>query len=279
MHRSLPKIDELLTFAPKNSSFPLCADCFPSVWHVPFQSPSLLLIKKISYRLFSFFVRRSTISFSTSFVTLQKKLQCTYCFLICEHLTFPFQEMAEETKKVEAAVAPPPEPEKDIAEEKVVVPPPAEEKPDDSKALVVTEKAEPTAKGGSHERDAFLARLETEKRISLIKAWEESEKAKAENKAARNLSTISSWENSKKASIEAEIKKIEEDLEKKKAAYAEKLKNKIALLHKQAEEKRAMTEAKKGEDLLKAEETAAKYRATGLAPKTVFSRAVGCFGA
>jgi hypothetical protein len=30
--------------------------------------------------------------------------------------------------------------------------------------------------------DAFLERVATEKRISLIKAWEENEKAKAENK-------------------------------------------------------------------------------------------------
>lgn len=30
--------------------------------------------------------------------------------------------------------------------------------------------------------DAVLARVETEKRMSLIKAWEESEKTQAENK-------------------------------------------------------------------------------------------------
>lgn len=62
----------------------------------------------------------------------------------------------------------------------------------------------------------------------------------------------------------------QEQLEKKKGEYAEKLKNKIAALHKAAEEKKAMIEAKKGEDLLKAEEIAAKYRATGTAPKKLF---------
>lgn len=67
----------------------------------------------------------------------------------------------------------------------------------------------------------------------------------------------------------------QEALEKKKAEYAEKMKNKIALLHKEAEEKRAMVEARRGEEVLKAEEMAAKYRATGLAPKKIF----GCFGA
>lgn len=65
----------------------------------------------------------------------------------------------------------------------------------------------------------------------------------------------------------------QEDLERKKAEYVEKLKNKIALIHKDAEEKRATTEARRGEDLLKAEELAAKYRATGTSPKKL----LGCF--
>lgn len=67
----------------------------------------------------------------------------------------------------------------------------------------------------------------------------------------------------------------QEDLEKKKAEYAEKMKNKVAMVHKAAEEKRAFTEAKRGEDILKAEEVAAKYRASGLSPIKLF----GCFGA
>ena len=58
-----------------------------------------------------------------------------------------------------------------------------------------------------------------------------------------------------------------EKLEKKKAEYKEQMKNKIALIHKEAEEKRAMIEAKRAEDLLRAEEAAAKYRTTGKAPK------------
>lgn len=65
----------------------------------------------------------------------------------------------------------------------------------------------------------------------------------------------------------------QEHLEKKKAEHAEKLKNKIALIHKSAEEQRAAIEAKRGEDNLKAEELAAKYRATGSAPKKL----LGCF--
>nr|XP_010908427.1 remorin isoform X2 [Elaeis guineensis] len=190
----------------------------------------------------------------------------------------------EESKKVEAegsseTAPPPPEPTKDVAEEKAVIPPPSEEKADDSKALDVVEKVADTptekSRGGSTERVAQLTRLETEKRMSLIRAWEENEKVKVENKAAKQMSSITAWENSKKAATEAELKAKEEELEKKKAEYAEKMKNKVAMIHKTAEEKRAIVEAKCGEDILKAEEMAAKYRSTGLAPKKLF----GCFGA
>lgn len=181
---------------------------------------------------------------------------------------------------------PPQELPKDVAEEKTVIPPPpssapvpaptpAEHKTDDSKALVLVEKVpeagEAKSSEGSVNRDAVLAKVATEKRVSLIKAWEESEKSKAENKAHKKFSSVVAWENSRKASVEAELKKIEENLEKKKAEYIEKMKNKIALLHKEAEEKRAIIEAKRGEELLKAEETAAKYRATGTAPKKLLS--------
>ncbi|XP_065000968.1 remorin-like [Musa acuminata AAA Group] len=187
--------------------------------------------------------------------------------------------MAEEKPaKVEeegpsGAAPPQPEAVKDVEEEKTAIVPAPEEKPDDSKALVAVEKVEDssTEKGsGSNDRDAALARVATEKRLSLIKAWEENEKVKAENKAIKKISSISAWEKSKKADVEAELKKKEEELEKKKAEYAEQVKNKLALIHKQAEEKRAIAEAKHGEEALKAEEKAAKYRATGLAPKKIF---------
>ncbi|XXG45285.1 hypothetical protein AAC387_Pa02g0407 [Persea americana] len=199
----------------------------------------------------------------------------------------------EESKKVEveapsqpveaeappATPPPPPAPvevsPKDVTEEKTVIPSPTTvEKVDDSKAIAVIDKvSSEKSSGGSIDRDAVLARVETEKRMSLIKAWEESEKTQAENKAHKKLSTIISWENTKKATVEAQLKTIEEKLEKKKAEYAEKMKNKIAIIHKEAEEKRAMVEAKRAEEMLKAEEMAAKYRATGLAPKKLF----GCF--
>ncbi|KAK7394798.1 hypothetical protein VNO78_15338 [Psophocarpus tetragonolobus] len=85
--------------------------------------------------------------------------------------------------------------------------------------------------------------------------------------AQKQLSAIASWENSKKATLEAELKKNEEQLEKKKAEYGERMKNKLALVHKEAEEKRAVVQAKLGEGVLKVEEIAARYRATGTIPK------------
>ncbi|KAI8030014.1 hypothetical protein LOK49_LG01G01472 [Camellia lanceoleosa] len=189
----------------------------------------------------------------------------------------------EEPKNLLETQTPAPEPTteapKDVAEHKSLIPlpPPEANKADDSKALATVETildtGEQKSSEGSVNRDAVLARVATEKRLSLIKAWEESEKSKAENKAHKKVSAIVAWENSKKATVEAELKKIEEKLENLKAAYVEKMKNKLALLHKAAEEQRAMIEAKRGEDLLKAEEIAAKYRATGTAPKKL----LGCF--
>ncbi|XP_039067618.1 remorin-like isoform X2 [Hibiscus syriacus] len=194
----------------------------------------------------------------------------------------------EEPKKVDSVTPsepPLPAPElteapKDVAEEKSVITlPPTEEieKPAESTESTALEKAaEPTEEQSTESsvsRDAVLARVETEKRISLIKAWEESEKTKAENKAYKKLSSIDAWENSKKAALEAELKRVEEKIEKQRAEYVEKMKNNVALIHKEAEEKKAIVEAKRGEELLKAEETAAKYRTSGTTPKKV----LGCF--
>ncbi|EXC06847.1 hypothetical protein L484_017313 [Morus notabilis] len=211
----------------------------------------------------------------------------------------------------------------DVGLEKAVVPPPPQPptqvKAEESKSLAVVEKTpEPLVKkpsGGSIDRDIALAEVEKEKRLSYIKAWEESEKTKAENnllaaffdwmdqdegdisdndflpidltaekkitqlikhvinRAQKKLSSVGAYENSKKAALEAKLRKKEEELEKKKAEYAEKMKNKVALIHKEAEEKRAAVEAIRREELLKAEELAAKYRATGNTPK----KFLGCF--
>ncbi|KAI4340875.1 hypothetical protein MLD38_025671 [Melastoma candidum] len=120
---------------------------------------------------------------------------------------------------------------------------------------------------------AALARVETEKKLSLIRAWEESEKAKA-NTISRSFDVaLPASENFVNVLLSVSPSAYQENLEKKKTEYAEKMKNKMALVHKAAEEKRAAVEAKKGEELLKAEEMAAKYHATGQVPK----KSVGCF--
>ncbi|KAI3793027.1 hypothetical protein L1987_35639 [Smallanthus sonchifolius] len=182
----------------------------------------------------------------------------------------------EDAKKVEVEPECPLEPPVATHEdEKAIVPVeplfPEEKPTDDTKALSIVEKpaevCEEKPLDSSVNRDDVLAKVATEKKEALIKAWEESEKSKAENKAQQKLTSIGAWENSKKAELEAELKKLEENLEKKKAKYIEKMKNKIVLIHKKAEEKRALTEARRGEELLKAEELAAKCRATGETPK------------
>lgn len=63
---------------------------------------------------------------------------------------------------------------------------------------------------------------------------------------------------------------MQEKLEKKKAEYAEKMKNKIASIRKETEGKKAIIEAKQSKEVLKAEEKASKYRSAGLTPKKIW---------
>ncbi|KAJ8766160.1 hypothetical protein K2173_021677 [Erythroxylum novogranatense] len=162
-------------------------------------------------------------------------------------------------------------PEKAVHEDKISTPP--------QETVVHEERnaanpAPETSSGGSVDREVVLAKVETEKRFSLIKAWEENEKAKIDNKAHKKMATIGAWENTKRVSVEAQFKRVEEKMEKKKAEYAEKMNNRVAEIHKTAEEKKALAEAKRGEEFFKIEETSAKYRARGHIPKNFF----GCFG-
>ncbi|KAG2375688.1 uncharacterized protein HKW66_Vig0161580 [Vigna angularis] len=95
------------------------------------------------------------------------------------------------------------------------------------------------------------------------------------DRAYKKHSSVELWEDSKKASIEAELKKIEENLERKKAECVEKMKNKVAEIHRLAEEKRACVDAQKSEEFLEVEETAAKFRSRGVTPRKFFA----CFSA
>ncbi|KAI3707022.1 hypothetical protein L6452_25183 [Arctium lappa] len=162
---------------------------------------------------------------------------------------------------------------KDIASsektESKSTPPPPEPK-STSVAAEPPEKPKP-GHGGD---DAGLEIVVTEKRMALIKAWEENEKTKADNKAYTKVLAIGAWENSKRAVVEADLKKIEVDIENEKVKQREIMKMKMATLHKEAEEKRAAIEAKKGQDIINAEQLAAKFHATGTLPSKLFK----CFG-
>jgi hypothetical protein len=94
------------------------------------------------------------------------------------------------------------------------------------------------------------------------------------NRSTRDEAKIAAWESTQKQKAEVKLRKAEEVLEKQKAKYLERMQNEIAAAHKSAQERRAMVEAKRGEAFLKAEETAAKIRATGIFPKKF-----GCFSA
>ncbi|XLS90188.1 hypothetical protein HN51_066196, partial [Arachis hypogaea] len=90
-------------------------------------------------------------------------------------------------------------------------------------------------------------------------------------KAYKKLSAVGLWESKKKTSVEAQLKIIEENLKRKKAAYAEKMKNKIADIHRSAEEKRAMVKAQKREEFIELEEITAKFCSSGRTPAKFFA--------
>ncbi|KAH7285415.1 hypothetical protein KP509_33G027200 [Ceratopteris richardii] len=123
------------------------------------------------------------------------------------------------------------------------------------------------------DRDEALAKVNQERTLSHIRAWEENEKAKAANKYNKTIAKIDSWEIAQKAAAEANLKKAEETLERRKAAYVEKMRNQISEVHKSAEEQRAVAEARKGEEMVKAEELAARFRAQNHVPRKFL-----CFG-
>ncbi|CAM8876850.1 unnamed protein product [Rhodiola kirilowii] len=117
--------------------------------------------------------------------------------------------------------------------------------------------------GGIFDKDTEMAKVEMEKRMALIKAWEDNEKAKAENRAYKKMILVEYWEEKKKAALELKLKEIEENLEKAKAVLREQKKNKEAELRKVADEKRAVIEAQCGRNIVEIVGKADRYRATG----------------
>lgn len=116
-------------------------------------------------------------------------------------------------------------------------------------------------------RDLVLAKLNKAKVLSLIKAWEENMKKKSENSYNKKVAKITAWEVAKKARAEATLRSSEERIANEKAAYIEKTKNKVSLVQRVAEEQRALAEAQHGQEVLKAQEIAAKCRASGTRPQ------------
>ncbi|KAL5747486.1 hypothetical protein ACOSP7_024488 [Xanthoceras sorbifolium] len=137
-------------------------------------------------------------------------------------------------------------------------------------AQEVADPANEKISESSYGRDTMLAKVEMEKRLALIKAWEENAKAIVDNKAYKRHSAVGTWESSKRASVEAQLKKKNSKRRGQKRRR-ERMHNKIAETHKAAEEKRAMIEAKRGEDFLNIEETASKFRAAGYIPRKFLS--------
>ncbi|VVA93611.1 unnamed protein product [Arabis nemorensis] len=107
-----------------------------------------------------------------------------------------------------------------------------------------------------------LAEIEKEKRLALIKSWEDNEKAKAQTKAYRELCSIESWENNMKAILELDLKKMEESLKVEKAEYSKRLKKKIPEIEKIAEAKREKIEKQKVQESIKVKKMSEKLSAT-----------------
>lgn len=103
-------------------------------------------------------------------------------------------------------------------------------------------------------------------------AWEEAEEAKYMARFKREEAKIQAWENHEKAKAEAEMRRIEVKIEKIRSHAHEKLMNKLAAAKRRAEERRAVAEAKRGEQAAKTLTHANHIRRTGRMP----SQMLGC---
>ncbi|KAJ7520023.1 hypothetical protein O6H91_20G063900 [Diphasiastrum complanatum] len=123
-------------------------------------------------------------------------------------------------------------------------------------------------------RDVLLAKAHQDKVMKYIEAWQVHEKAIIANKYQKEVMKIGAWVHAEKAKVEAKLKKAEAKLEKKKAKIHEQMMNEIAAIQRNGEERKAETEIKQVEEVVKIEEKAARYRATGKSPK----RSASCLG-
>lgn len=99
-------------------------------------------------------------------------------------------------------------------------------------------------------------------------AWEEAEQAKYMARFKREEAKIQAWENHEKAKAEAEMRRIEVKVEKIRSHAHEKLMNTLAAAKRRAEERRAVAEARRGEQAAKTAQHAHHIRRTGRVPSS-----------
>ncbi|KAI5058644.1 hypothetical protein GOP47_0026814 [Adiantum capillus-veneris] len=140
------------------------------------------------------------------------------------------------------------------------------------------------SKSKQFDREVMLAKLNQDKVSSVIMAWESNLKAKSLHSIMHaslllrrdlQIAKIEAREKAKKARAEAHLQQQEEKLEKKRAAYVERIQNEISKIGMRAKEERAHVDASFGEETLRVEEIAQRYRSFGRLPKKYSS----CFRA
>ncbi|KFK30636.1 hypothetical protein AALP_AA6G007700 [Arabis alpina] len=106
-----------------------------------------------------------------------------------------------------------------------------------------------------------------EAHLSVIKAWKEQKITKVTNKTQKKLLQISGWEKKKTTKIDSELASIQRKMDNKKLEKAEKLRKKKVAVHASAQEQKAKVQIRRAQEILDAEEEAARFQATGQVPK------------
>ncbi|AEE81917.1 unnamed protein product [Arabidopsis thaliana] len=108
----------------------------------------------------------------------------------------------------------------------------------------------------------------------VIKAWKELKITKVNNKTQKKLLDISGWEKKKTTKIESELARIQRKMDSKKMEKSEKLRNEKAAVHAKAQKKKADVQTRRAQEILDAEEAAARFQAAGKIPK---KSSLSCF--
>ncbi|CAB80876.1 hypothetical protein [Arabidopsis thaliana] len=90
----------------------------------------------------------------------------------------------------------------------------------------------------------------------------------------KKLLDISGWEKKKTTKIESELARIQRKMDSKKMEKSEKLRNEKAAVHAKAQKKKADVQTRRAQEILDAEEAAARFQAAGKIPK---KSSLSCF--